>query len=152
MPESRPSAVSALTWPKSSNRWRISLPILSRTSARSPPVARWMHDGDDEEADVHRRDPIGQAAEGDLDRDAQVLLLEDAAELVGDRPLHLLGHQVEARGQAVPGAKRPADQLDGLGHRVEKLPDPPLLAVDEPEERSAFRGRPSRTGPGRPEA
>ena len=42
MPESRPSAVSAFTWPSSSNRWRISRPILSSTSARSPPVARWM--------------------------------------------------------------------------------------------------------------
>jgi len=40
VPESRPSAVKLLTRPCSSNRWRISLPILSSTSARSPPVER----------------------------------------------------------------------------------------------------------------
>ena len=60
-------------------------------------------------------------AQGELDRDAQVLLLEDPAELVGDRPLHLLGHQVQARGQAVAGAQGPADQLDRLGHRLDEL-------------------------------
>ena len=60
-------------------------------------------DRDHEEPDVHDRDAIGHVAERQLDGDAEVLLLEHAVELVGDRPLHLLGHQVQPRGQAVPG-------------------------------------------------
>ena len=38
-----------------------------------------------------------------VDGDAQVLFLEHPAELVADGSGHFVGHQVEARGQAMSG-------------------------------------------------
>ena len=39
-------------------------------------------------------------------------------------PFHLLGDEVQARGQPVPGPEGPADQLDRLGHGGDELADP----------------------------
>ena len=74
---------------------------------------------------------------------AQVLFLEDAVELVGDRSSHLLGDQVQARCQAVTRPQRPADQLDGLRHGGHELPDPVLLPLEQPEERESRQKEPA---------
>ena len=134
MPESRPSAVRALTWPEQleplADQPADLVEHLGQVAAGRPLDDHRDH----EEPDVHDRDPVGHVAQRQLDRDAQVLLLEDAVELVGDRAFHLLGHQVQARGQAVAGPQGPADQLDGLGHRLDELVDPLLLPLEQPEE------------------
>ena len=53
--------------------------------------------------------------EGVLDGDAQVLLLVDAVELVGDRGGHFLGDDVHARRQAMAGSQGPRHQFQGFG-------------------------------------
>ena len=72
---------------------------------------------DHEEADIHHRDPIGHVAQRQLDGNAQVLLFKDPAELVGDGPDHLLGYQVQPRGQAMSGA-RTRGELVSLGREA----------------------------------
>ncbi len=101
---------------------------------------------DHEESDVHRRNPVRHVAQRDLDRDAEILLLEDAVELVGDRPLHFLGDQVQTRGQAVTGPQRPADQLDRLGHGLDELLDPRDSGAARARRTVEHPGMPIRSG------
>ena len=133
-PESRPSAVKALTCPKA----RTADGPASR-SCRAPRrgrrrSARWMIT-----AITKNRTSIAGSDRpccgGPARSESQVLLLEDAVEFVGDRAFHLLRDQVQAGSQAVAGAQGPADQLDRLGHGGDELLDPLAPASQQPEER-----------------
>ena len=116
------SAVSPRTWPKSSNRWRIKRPILSRTSARSPPVSVDDY-GDHEELHIQGRVSAGHPAQRELHRNAPgSALRKHQAELIGDGSLHLLGDQRIPAARPCPA--RSAETSSPPRHRFEEFPDP----------------------------
>ena len=75
-----------------------------------------------------RRSRLGTRSHIDLhgvfDRDAQVLLLVDAAELVGDRRGHFLGDDVHAGAEAVAGPQGPGHQFQRVGQLRGELLQP----------------------------
>ena len=58
---------------------------------------------------------VGQVAEAFVQGEAQVLLLEDAAELLAYRQRHFRSHEVEAEGQALSGSQRAGQHFQGIG-------------------------------------
>ena len=87
-------------------------PILSRTSARSPPdLALDEHSGD-KQPDVEHVDAVGHVAQRILDLQAEVLLVEDAGELRAGGIGHLPCEMSCIRaGQRVTGPQCLAEQL-----------------------------------------
>ena len=68
-------------------------------------------DGRGEELEVEVGNALGEVFERFLERLAEVLLFERAAEFAADRVGHFLRHQAEAGRQAVAGTQRAGDQL-----------------------------------------
>ena len=96
-------------------RSRIRRPILSRISARSPPVCLCRMTA----VAKNLRSRFGtrsvRFSSASSIGHAEVLLLERAVELLADRRRHLVAHQVHAGAEAVTGPERPGDQLQRLG-------------------------------------
>ena len=121
-------------------RSRIRLPILSRISARSPPVCRCRITA----VTKNLRSRLGTRShmrvQAFFQGDAEVLLLEDAAELLADRGGHFRGDHVEAEGQALPGAERAGHHLQGVGQLGGEGLQPLAAAEQQPHQRQAAQG------------
>ena len=89
MPERRPSPVRAWTCPQIWKRSRMRRADLVEDFGQVAAGLALQDDGRDEELQVEVGDPVGHAVERLLQGDAQVLLLEDAAELLAHRRAHL---------------------------------------------------------------
>ena len=126
MPERRPSPVRAWTWPQILKRSRTRWPILSRISAKSPPVCRCRMMAVAKNLRSRLGTRLVRSFEGFLQRDAEVLFFERAAEFAADRVGHFLGDQAEAGRQAVAGAEGAGDQLERFGQLGGKLSQPSL--------------------------
>ncbi len=80
--------------------------------------------GQDEDLQLDHAGPPGQVAEGDLGREAEVLLLVAVGELGGDRLGELVGDGQQGLAQRLAGADHPGHQLEGVGELRAELLDP----------------------------
>src|SRR5438132_6832953 len=96
----------------------------------------------DEEAQVEVGHAITDGSHGIFERNTEVLLLVDAAELVGDGRRHFLGHHMHARCQAMSGTQGPCHQFQGVGQLRRKGLEPLAPFVQQPQERNDKRDQP----------
>ena len=82
-----------------------------------------------EEAHVQQRHPHAEIAQRDIQRRAQVLLVEQRAEFLAQRIGHLLAHHFQADGEGVAGAHGARQKVERLGKLLLQRVQPLLALV-----------------------
>ena len=118
-------------------RSRMVSTTLSSTSAVLPPVSRWSVAIRPDVDDVVAAHAVVHDLEALLDRDAELLVLDDAAELLPRRLRRVLDHHAERGDERVAGAQRRRHHLEVVRQLV--LEAAPRLGRPVADDRTAPR-------------
>ena len=111
----RPWALAAFTCPFSRNRSRITYARRDRISLKLPPVCFCSSTDEVKKRTSSSGTRMREIAQRDIERRAQVLLVEQRAELLAQRIGHLLAEHFQADGEGVAGAHGARQKVQRFG-------------------------------------